>query len=91
MTTSGIGAFVHDCGWKGASIRSLGMFLVYLGFLYLPAAVSWASIHLGTSDISKTQVRKHEAILYVVRIIVVLVISIEGVRILALLLKAWRR
>jgi hypothetical protein len=91
MMASNIDAFIRDRGWTGACTRSLGVLLVYLGFLYLPAVVEWISIHLGIVGMSEAQVRKHEAILYVVRIVVALVIAFEGMRMLLLAWIAWRQ
>jgi hypothetical protein len=91
MRPSKIEALIRDRGWKGACARSLGMLLVYLGFLYLPAVVDWTSIHLGIVGMSEAQVRKNEAITYVVKIVVVLVIALEGMRMLLLVWKAWRQ
>ncbi|MEJ2768263.1 hypothetical protein [Mycetohabitans sp. B46] len=80
MRISKIDALICENGWKGACTRVLGIALVYLGFLYLPVVVAWASTNLAIVGMSEAQLRKHEAILYVIGIVVVLVIAIEVIR-----------
>ncbi|WP_155638733.1 hypothetical protein [Burkholderia territorii] len=79
--------FIRDGGWRGACARMLGIFIVYLGFIYIPTAVYFLSDSFGVLGMSGAQIKKHEAILYVVRIGVVLIIVAEILRMLIVTIK----
>ncbi|MCG1038415.1 MULTISPECIES: hypothetical protein [Burkholderiaceae] len=87
MRISKIDVLICDDGWKGTCTRVLGIVLVYLGFVYLPVVVAWASAILNIVGMSEAQLRKHGAILYVIKIVVVLVIAIEVIRMLLIAVK----
>ncbi|WP_155629462.1 hypothetical protein [Burkholderia territorii] len=79
--------FIRDGGWRGACARMLGIFLVYIGFIYIPTVVSFLSANFGVLGMSGGQIKKHDSILYVVRVGTVLMVVVEIVRLIMVTIK----
>jgi hypothetical protein len=84
MKLSKLDLLISDNGFKGIVTRLIGVTLVYFGMLYLPDGVAWISLHLGTANLSASQLEKHPAVMYVVRIFVGAMFLLEFLKALRL-------
>jgi hypothetical protein len=87
MKPSKFDLLISDKGWKGIITRLIGIALAYLGLVYLPEIVTFASIHLGIANTSVAQLAKHEGIMYVARIASCIMIIFEVINALRIIIK----